>query len=111
MKKLFSILLVSVVTLLFTNCEPTDRNRESVKAEVVCNCEQREKVAEFIKSSIKNANNMSDEEMEDVIRELRHTAVDIYCPKKNIKAIRRESGYIEQLVEPLDSCEQIMEGY
>lgn len=108
MKKLFSILLVSV-TVLFTNCEPT--NRESIKAEVVCNCQQRDKVAEFIQSSIKNANNMSDEEMEDVIRELRHTAVDIYCPKKNIKAIRRESGYIEQLVEPLDSCEQIMEGY
>lgn len=109
MKKIFSILLVSVTMLMFTNCEPT--NRESIKVEVVCNCQQRDKVAAFIQNSIKNANNMSDEEMEDVIRELRHTAVGIYCPKKNVKAIRRESGYIEQLVEPLDSCEQIMEGY
>lgn len=109
MKKIISILLVSVTIMLFTNCEPAEK--EEKRVEVVCNCQQREKVAEFIKSSIKNANNMSDEEMEDVIRELRHTAVDIYCPKKNIKAIRSQSGYIIKLIEPLDSCEQIMEGY
>jgi hypothetical protein len=108
MKKLLLLFLVST-TMLFTNCEP--KEVESVQAETVCNCQQRDKVADFIQNSIKNANNMSDEEMEDVIRELRHTAVNIYCPKKNIKAIRRQSGYIERLVEPLDSCEQIMEGY
>ena len=107
MKKLIATLLVSITMLLFTNCIEPDE-RENVRVETVCNCKQSEKVAEFIKSSIKNANNMSDEEMEDVISELRYTAIKIYCPQKNVKAIRSQSGNIIRLTEPLDSCEQIM---
>lgn len=110
MKKIIMLLLVSSMVLM-TNCEPAES--ESVKAETVCNCEQRDKVASFIQSSIKNANNMSDEEMEDVISELRKTAIRIYCPQKNVRAIRsNQSGSIVRLLDnSLDSCEQIMNPY
>ncbi len=92
---------------LNSGCEPAEM--ETVQTETVCNCQQRDKVAEFIQGSIKNANNMSDEEMEDVIRELRHTAINIYCPLKNVKALRSQGGHIIKLTEPLDSCEQLIE--
>lgn len=44
-------------------------------------CEQSEslQVAEFVSGNIKGANNMSDEEMEDVISELRNTGIKLYC--------------------------------
>lgn len=44
-------------------------------------CEQPEslQVADFVSKNIKGANNMSDEEMEDVISELRKTGIKLYC--------------------------------
>jgi predicted peroxiredoxin len=44
-------------------------------------CEQSEGllVADFVSKNIKSANNMSDEEMEDVISELRKTGIKLYC--------------------------------
>jgi hypothetical protein len=44
-----------------------------------CSPSQQKKVSEFIATSIKNANNMSDEEMEDVISQLERTAVHCNC--------------------------------
>lgn len=45
----------------------------------VCEESQSLKVAEFVSDNVHKANNMSDEEMEDVIRELRNTGVKLYC--------------------------------
>ena len=44
-----------------------------------CLKEDNLKVIEFVSKNIKNANNMSDEEMEDVITELRETGIKLYC--------------------------------
>jgi len=49
-----------------------------------CLKEDNLKVVEFVSSNIKNANNMSDEEMEDVITELRETGIKLYCKQKFI---------------------------
>ncbi len=45
----------------------------------VCDEQQRLQVADFVSKNIKSANNMSDEEMEDVISELRNTGIKLYC--------------------------------
>lgn len=111
MKKQILILALTMLSgLLNFSCDNGNGNgNESIRAEYVCNCKQIEKVSEFIQTSIKNANNMSDEEMEDVIEELHRTAVKVNCDKKNIKAKRGEFGHITQLTQELDSCERIME--
>lgn len=45
----------------------------------VCDEQQRLQVADFVSKNVKGANNMSDEEMEDVISELRDTGIKLYC--------------------------------
>ena len=52
----------------------------------VCDKEEKEKVQNFVSSNIKNANNMSDEEMEDVIEELTDTAIKLNCRQKYLDA-------------------------
>lgn len=51
----------------------------------VCDEQQRLQVADFVSKNIKNSNNMSDEEMEDVISELRNTGIKLYCRQEFIK--------------------------
>ena len=48
----------------------------------VCDKQEKQKVENFVSSNIKNANNMSDEEMEDVIEELTDTAIKLHCRQK-----------------------------
>ena len=69
----------------------------------VCNCDQRQKIASFISSNIKDANNMSYEEMEDVIYELRRTAVMINCNQKD--GVLAHNGSPIMHKNNLDSCE------
>jgi len=108
MKKQILILIVLSGLLNFSCDNPSSSNNgETVELEYVCNCKQTEKVSDFVQSSIKNSNNMSDEEMEDVIKELHRTAVKINCEQKNIKAVR-DNGHIKRLTQKLDSCEKIM---
>jgi hypothetical protein len=67
MKKLISLIAVIVICI---SCE------RDVKSRVYgCSKTQQAKVSEFIQNSIKNANNMSDEEMEDVIVQLLNVIV------------------------------------
>jgi hypothetical protein len=73
--KLFLILLIA-------SCLYSCESGEFQSNRSVCNCKEREKVKEFVASSIKNANNMSDEEMEDVIYQLQKTGVQINCHQK-----------------------------
>jgi hypothetical protein len=53
--------------------------------------------------NIKPSNNMSDEEMEDVISQLYRSAVAINCKEKSIKMTH--NGIV---VTKLDSCETVM---
>lgn len=78
MKKYLFVLLA-----IFTSCKNGKEQRdESYGFYYVCNESQNDKVAEFIKSSIGNANNHSDEEMEDVISQLEATAKNTFCKRR-----------------------------
>lgn len=72
----------------------------------VCNCEEKKEVADWIKNTIKDSNNYSDEEMEDVIYQLEKTAVRIHCNQLT-KKIHYKSNDIETWITniELDSCE------
>lgn len=82
------ILLLSAIILAFASCE-----RSEERTIYVCDCEQQKKAAEFVQNSIKNSNNMSDEEMEDVIHQLERTAVKLNCSQKR-KMVRIGDGGI-----------------
>lgn len=100
MKTLFCLLFI----FLLTSCQ-----RDHVKREaIICNCKEKRKLEEFIKSSIKDANNMSDEEMEDVIRELGYTGTEIYCHKEFIWFDIVEGHLIPDVSEKFDSCRTFM---
>lgn len=86
---------ILILCLLIIGCG----RKESMRN--VCPCGSREKIADFVKSSIKDANNMSDEEMEDVVRQLHSTAINIYCPLKVV-----QTSYDNEVIyTKLDSCE------
>lgn len=75
----------------------------------VCNCEQRENIELFVTSNIKSANNMSDEEMEDVIAELTRTGIKLHCDFKPVWI--QGDGYIDFEKQKIDSCQTIMLNY
>jgi hypothetical protein len=64
----------------------------------VCNCEQQKAASKFVSDNMKAANNMSDEEMEDVISQLERTGVKLNCPKKRLKVVRNGEGYIKDVL-------------
>jgi len=72
-------------------------------AKYVCNCEQLEKVQGFIERSIKPSNNMSDEEMEDVIHQLWVTGVKTTCQKRVFPTDSHNN--IDWSEAKVDSCE------
>lgn len=90
--------------LLFTLMSCEIKPKIVQRREHVCTCEQLKMAAQFVKDGIKPSNNMSDEEMEDVIRQLEDTAIRLHCPTKTI------DYYENNLHKPLnlDSCENIM---
>lgn len=97
MKNLF--ILVLLVTLF--SC--------SGKApKYVCNCEQSSRVQAFVERSLAPANNKSDEEMEDVIRELFKTGVKLNCSQKLIDVADGEIDWTKTVPQP---CETIYNLY
>jgi len=91
---------ILVVTLIFlTSC------REHKRLKTVCSCEQNLKVEKFLKSTIKDANNMSDEEMEDVIYSLHITAMAIHCDQKMVWV--DNNGWVVPEKLKLDSCQTL----
>ncbi len=68
--------LIIFSLLLLFNCSET---YESTR--IHCTPQQKQKILDFVSNNIKNANNMADEEMEDVIIELRRTAYMYSCDK------------------------------
>lgn len=95
MKKLVILL---ALTVIFASCERTEKRNI-----YVCDCEQQKKAAEFVQTSIKNANNMSDEEMEDVIHQLERTAVKLNCMQKYKNITIRDGA--TKIVNDLSNCE------
>lgn len=85
--------ILILVTLTLVSCNHKARR-------YVCSCEQRMKVQEFVERSIKPANNMSDEEMEDVVKQLYITGVEMNCENRLIET---DSNW--NPITPLDSCE------
>ena len=59
----------------------------------VCNCEQQKLASKFVSDNIKNANNMSDEEMEEVVHQLERTSIRLNCPKKRVTVIQSHEGW------------------
>lgn len=72
----------------------------------VCTCDQMDEVQDFIKVTIKDANNMADEEMEDVISELKRTAIQTNCSQRLIWLDNR--GWFLPEKNKIDSCETII---
>lgn len=99
MKRLFLSFFLGMV-LISCNDTPT------TSYVTVCTCLEKEKAANFVALSIKDANNMSDEEMEDVILQLQDTSYDLFCSKKNIVYFYKEGN--RSIVTKLDSCQTVI---
>lgn len=98
--KAFIILMLS---LFLFSCS------SSIQDKYVCNCKQKKEVQEFVANHIKDANNMSDEEMEDVIAQLRVTAIKTICQQKPVWI--NHDGSVDWNKQKVDSCESIMDVY
>lgn len=73
-----------------------------------CDENQRVKVAEFVSNNISPSNNMSDEEMEDVISELRTTGIMLFCNKEVVYV---GVGGIDYDKTHIDSTKSYFHGY
>jgi hypothetical protein len=78
----------------------------SQETRFVCDCEQKKQLQTFVKESIKPSNNMSDEEMEDVINQLSKDGIRIFCQQKPVWL--KYGGEIDWSKQKVDSCEAIM---
>jgi hypothetical protein len=83
------IIFTLAVCLFLSSCE-----HEETRLMYVCDCQQQAQASQFIKESIAPANNMSDEEMEDVISQLERTAVRLHCTQQ-YKKVRTGNGLFE----------------
>jgi hypothetical protein len=88
-----------ILSALFLGCDSSQHTR------FVCNCEEQKQLQAFVKESIGPANNMSDEEMEDVINQLRKDGIRLYCKQK---PVWYKNGEIDWTKQKFDSCEVIM---
>jgi hypothetical protein len=91
--------LILFLIILLSGCGPN----EKTKLLWYCTCEEMDQVQEFIKESIGPSNNMSDEEMEDVIEELAKVAMLTSCHQEKTITTLDGNAIIERL--KLDSCE------
>jgi len=97
------IILASMSSIILFSCGNVQRE------EWVCNCQESEKVSDFVTANVKSANNMSDEEMEDVIIELRRTGIKLHCHQELLW--QGGDGVIDWSENKLDSCETYQGGY
>ncbi len=94
--------LYTLLCLVFTACSDGSNEYKEVQR-TFCTCDERERMAEWLTDNMQKANNMSDEEMEDVIRQLQETAVFMFCHTKNVKV--NKYGTYDFKSFKLDSCE------
>ena len=97
MKYFFAI----CIFMFITSCDDSTKDQTLV---FVCSCEQQKEISKWVKESIGNANNHSDEEMEDVIYQLEKTAVRLTC-QQQLKTIHYHNGDVVSVEK--DSCETI----
>lgn len=71
--KIKNLLSIAILGLALISC--SDKKTRCY----VCDKNESSQVADFITKNAKSSNNMSDEEMEDVITELRETGIKLYC--------------------------------
>lgn len=94
MNKIFLILIAISITL--TSCF---QSREEQRLIYTCDCQQQAQASQFVKESILSANNMSDEEMEDVISQLEKTSVRLHCSQKYKLARVSVEGYLQEVLD------------
>ena len=90
----------TLLAVTLFSCDSSQQTR------FVCNCEEQKQLQLFVKESIGPANNMSDEEMEDVINQLRRDGIMLYCKQKPVWIKYGEK--IDWTKQKFDSCETIM---
>lgn len=106
MKTIF-VLLLSVSIVSCTAKRELSQDKEPF---MVCSCQQDEKRAGWVGQHVKDSNNMSDEEMEDVISELNRVSYGMFCSEKLFYytgdgySMRPDYTRIK-----LDSCERIVQ--
>ncbi len=100
-----ALLFTGVLIMTTVSCgAPVSEQR----TRVVCNCEEKKALQSFVENSIADANNMSDEEMEDVVHQLTVDGSAIHCHKEPVW-IKGGSWDIDWTKETLDSCRTIMD--
>ena len=106
------IILFLGAVFIFTSCEIPQQKTHKLDTAYVCNCKEKERLEQFLSSTIKDANNMSDEEMEDVIPELRASGVKTFCSQRLLH-YKLTGDYWEVDFDRYkkDSCFYIMEEY
>ncbi len=95
------ILLLAALAAFFVSCT-------RLETRYVCTCQQLDEVQDFIKETIEPANNFSDEEMEDVVRQLWATGVKTTCNQRLFRIIPLEHR-IDWSKSQVDSCETVYE--
>lgn len=88
-----------LITLLVWSCGSKQDDR------YVCTCEENKEASAFVERNIKAANNMSDEEMEDVIKELTRTAIKFKCHQEVVWL--KKPFTIDWSKQEVDSCKTI----
>lgn len=86
-------------------------NRTETRRLYVCSPSQRQAAADWMTVNMKAANNMSDEEMEDVISELRKAAICLHCQSRDVVVECQSNGHITRIVSKLDSLEAVTDPY
>ena len=94
--KNYKKLLLMLPLILITSC--ADKKIRCY----VCDAKEKTKVSEFVSKNIKDANNMSDEEMEDVISQLEKTGIKIHCRQEFILTDWNDNIYYDKLNKKKD---------
>ena len=94
-----NILIVLGFTFMFSSCGTY------TQPEWFCDCDEQEEVANFITTNTGAANNMSDEEMEDVIKQLQREGTKSFCHQKMVTKENGSHAVDWSKTAPLDSCE------
>ena len=82
---MIKIILGLLLALLVLGCRrEIDYPEVRIVPERFCTTEDRPLLVDFIQTCIKNANNMSDEEMEDVVQQCERTGFNTVCPIRTI---------------------------
>ena len=91
-----NLLLVLIVSVLLYSCSDSKEPQYEISREncTVCDSMELANARKFVSDNIKNANNMSDEEMEDVIEQLQWTSITLSCRKTQVTLENHNNTWI-----------------